>query len=105
VWLALLSFYQVGYKHVSERHKCLVVAGTYLPVRGMPYSKNYNSNQPAPPLLGGEGKRHAWMMSQGVGFTWLFHLLLSGHNPADFIDTSDPQSGTLAQVGHLQYDN
>jgi hypothetical protein len=34
-----IFFYQVGYKHVSERHKCLVVAGTFLPVRGMPYSK------------------------------------------------------------------
>jgi hypothetical protein len=39
VWLALRSFYLVAYKHVSKRHKCLVVAGIFLPVRGMPYSK------------------------------------------------------------------
>jgi hypothetical protein len=31
------------------------------------------------------------MMQAGVGFTCLFHLLLSGYNPVDFIDPIDPQ--------------
>jgi hypothetical protein len=37
--MALLSFYLVGYKHVSERHKCLLVADTCLPVREMPFAQ------------------------------------------------------------------
>ena len=36
VGMASFYFNLVGYKQVSERHKCLLVAGTYLAVRGMP---------------------------------------------------------------------